>query len=456
MGKKLTLHQHEVFKSITNNIKDNLVSFYKTDDIENYLLSLTGAAGTGKSFLTAQIAKEILKYIEEKNHYVNDKIFVTAPTHKAVNVIKNIMKDFEIDVESSTIHSFLNLKALYDYDTGEEKYVIDRHNQSPQRASLLIIDESSMISSKLYEFIIETITTGRVNTVLFIGDPFQLLPVNEKSNNVFLLRKQFELKEVVRQAKNSPIITLATKIRNQISNESYTDLRTIFNESRGIKDIEFFKSKNEFLKSFYFDENWYREDKILTSFTNDDVESFNKIIRDQLWQEQGIPEPKAFLSGDVIRFKKPFYESRLRGTTHVIFQNSEEVIINKAELIYDEKHKFSYWKCSVDENKFFRVMDKDSLLRFNTELDSYINRAKTEKFPYNRTCWRKYFALRDAFADVQYTFAGTIHKLQGSTYNRVYIDLSSILNNSQISNNLLFRLVYVAITRAKNSVKILL
>ncbi len=45
--------------------------------------------------------------------------------------------------------------------------------------------------------------------------------------------------------------------------------------------------------------------------------------------------------------------------------------------------------------------------------------------------WKKYFRLKDAYANVQYIFASTIHKLQGSTYDTVYIDLSFINNNNK-------------------------
>jgi exodeoxyribonuclease-5 len=51
--------------------------------------------------------------------------------------------------------------------------------------------------------------------------------------------------------------------------------------------------------------------------------------------------------------------------------------------------------------------------------------------------------------------ASTIHKLQGSTYETLYFDLASLLNNQQISRDFLYRLVYVAVTRGKKKIKIL-
>ena len=63
------------------------------------------------------------------------------------------------------------------------------------------------------------------------------------------------------------------------------------------------------------------------------------------------------------------------------------------------------------------------------------------------SCW-------DMFADVQYIYASTIHKLQGSTYETAYIDLFSLVNNSYMSMSEKYRLVYVAVTRASKDIKI--
>ena len=73
---------------------------------------------------------------------------------------------------------------------------------------------------------------------------------------------------------------------------------------------------------------------------------------------------------------------------------------------------------------------------------------------YRKLYWKKYFTLRDSFADVQYIFASTIHKSQGSTYNTAYVDLASLINSKTLSNDTKFRLAYVAITRASKKVKI--
>jgi hypothetical protein len=143
----------------------------------------------------------------------------------------------------------------------------------------------------------------------------------------------------------------------------------------------------------------------------------------------------------------------------ILFQNGEEVIINKAELFFDEELEIYYWECLPLGRSYlssFRVIDPNSMEKFNEILNDYAYFARTANYHQKFEWWDKYFKLRDFFSDVQYVFASTIHKLQGSTYETVYFDLSSLLNNRNLSKNFIFRLVYVAITRAKKCVKILL
>ena len=195
----LTEHQQEVYVEIVNTIDENLFSFYKSKDLKDRLLSLTGQAGTGKSVLTTHIAKYIIDKLKANNCYSNDSIVVSAPTQKATKVLRDMILLEDVEAECKTIHSFLGIEPIYNYATGEEKYTVVRGKQAPATASLLIVDESSMISHDIYESILETVTTGRVNTVLFIGDSFQLLPVgsNNNENDVFKLEKQFQLTQIL-------------------------------------------------------------------------------------------------------------------------------------------------------------------------------------------------------------------------------------------------------------------
>ncbi|QOY51362.1 ATP-dependent DNA helicase [Candidatus Sulfurimonas baltica] len=459
MERKLTTHQQEVFEEIVNTIEGNLFTFDKRKDINDRLLSLTGQAGTGKSVLTTKITKYIIDKLNANNCYSNDSIVVTAPTHKATSVLRNMLLADDIKAECKTIYSFLNIEPIYDYNTGEEKFAVARGKHTPAAASLLVIDESSMISEELYKLILETITTGKVNTILFIGDPFQLLPVdNSDENEVFKIKKQFELTQIVRQAENSPIIKLATKVRNMIETQKFGDLNKLIKESKS-DDIELFESREEFLESFYENDQWYKEDKIISSFTNNQVDNFNKDVRVRFWEERGINNPAHFLASDMIRFKKALIENGFfKDNNRTIYSNNQEVMLNHAELVDTGKDGLRFWKCTVVGRKytdFIRIIDPDSELLYNEKLEGLANLAKTTKYPYKMGFWKDYHQLKNAFANVQYVYAATIHKLQGSSYNFAYIDLASLLHNKHILDDMKFRLVYVAITRAKLGLKIL-
>jgi len=455
----LTPHQQEVFNAIISNIKYNLSSFFQNHYIEDRLISLSGPAGTGKSYLTTQIVKALTLELAKSEYLHNEGICITAPTHKATNVLRNMLKIQGIDSECRTIQSFLNVRLIYNYDTGEEKFLAIRKTNNPPKASLLIVDESSMISSQLFEYITEAIRVGNVNTVLFIGDPYQLQPVNSKNNKIFELNKQYTLTQIVRQAKDSNIIKLATKLRTCIETQKFCDLKEIIKNSGNSSDIELFTSNDLFTSDFYKNENWYQEDKIVLSYTNKVVDGINKYIRTKFWEEQDVSKPLFLQKSDMIRFKSTCTSIELFGADpRILYQNSEEVMIDSAKSHYSEKLDINIWTCTVaDRNKedFFRVIDPNSEIMLEKLLQHYAKSAMKSRDLYRKIYWKKYFRLRDSFADVQYIFASTIHKSQGSTYNTAYVDLASLINSKTLSNDTKYRLAYVAITRASKKVKLL-
>ena len=78
-----------------------------------------------------------------------------------------------------------------------------------QHAKLVIIDECSMVGEDIGKDLLEI-----ADKVLVLGDPAQLPPV--KSGGFFTNHEpDFMLTDIHRQAKESPIIELATKVRNK-------------------------------------------------------------------------------------------------------------------------------------------------------------------------------------------------------------------------------------------------
>ncbi|MDX9743405.1 MAG: AAA family ATPase, partial [Arcobacteraceae bacterium] len=401
----LTPHQQEVFNGLTESLGIQLKQHILNGNSDDRLFSLSGSAGTGKSYLTVQIIANIYQMLKNLP-YPNHGIWVTAPTHKAVGILRDEMAQHNIDrVQSSTIHAFLKMKLKRDLNTGAEKYVADKFDQKQNSASLLVVDESSMISEEIYDLIVEALTTRRVRAVLFIGDPYQLLPVKNGDNKVYQLKKQYQLTEIVRQKQDNEIITLSQKLKNCIKEKNYPKLDTLFEDVANSKDIEIFSNKDEFVEDFYKSKNWDKEDKIFTSFTNETVESLNETIRQQYWLERDVLNPNFLLKGDTLRFKSSLNDDGIKSiNTNGVYRNDEEVTLDSAVLHANVNLGISYWECQVAnrKNSKFYVVDPDSLITFNKILQAIAIDARNAPFPFNRRIWEKYFGLKNSFANVNY------------------------------------------------------
>ena len=60
----------------------------------------------------------------------------------------------------------------------------------------------------------------------------------------------------------------------------------------------------------------------------------------------------------------------------------------------------------------------------------------------------------EVIAKINYSYAITVHLSQSKTYNNVYIDINNILENQNLSEKK--KLIYTALTRASNSLKLLI
>jgi hypothetical protein len=115
-----------------------------------------------------------------------------------------------------------------------------------------------------------------------------------------------------------------------------------------------------------------------------------------------------------------------------------------------------YWECFDENNKNFHIVEKNSISRYNDILNNLSKKAKQTYGKEDREkAWEVFFTVKDFFVDVKHSFASTIHKLQGSTYETIYIDLYTISKNN-MDRDTIFRLIYVAITRASKNIKILI
>ncbi|MDQ1341003.1 MAG: hypothetical protein QG567_2161, partial [Campylobacterota bacterium] len=407
-------------------------------------VSLSGAAGTGKTYLTTKLVKKL----KEKYH-----VTITAPTHKALQVLRqNLINDEIENVDTKTLQSFLNLRLTTDFDKGIQKFepIKKSKDNDESRTDILIVDESSMIGQDLYDFIIKAIEKGRIKAVLFVGDEHQLLPIDSLDNKIFEVRNKYKLEKIVRQAQGSYIITMATKARNIIQSKNYISIKEFFDDAAFKDKVQFFSTTQSFYDDFCTPQTWAKQDKVIASFTNNDVDAHNRVIRQRYWEAQNIREIPTLLKGDKVIFQQANIINE-----KVVHQNSDIVELSSATKIFEENMQIYFWDCRDLNNKPFKVIDPSSNERFKNILNKLAQDAKSENYHEVRTQkWKFFFTLKEFFIDVKYIYASTIHKLQGSTYETVYIDLSSIENMND--KDLMFRLLYVALTRASQTIKVLL
>lgn len=197
--------------------------------IEGENIFITGPGGTGKSYLIKEIYKDALNK--------NKNIQVCALTGCAALLLQ---------CRAKTIHSWAGIGKMSD----EIDYIINKICSNKYRSAnwkkvdILIIDEVSMMSLKLFNLLNELGKGCRNNKnksfggiqVIFSGDFFQLPPVNKdeidienskfcfESNewsNVFKQDCQIELKKIYRQS-NEQYIKILNQIRvGKLKRSSY-------------------------------------------------------------------------------------------------------------------------------------------------------------------------------------------------------------------------------------------
>lgn len=190
---------------------------------------LIGAAGTGKttcmkgtvaSLIQSPLTKILTNH--DHKHLLNDVpgIVICAYTRRATNNIRSNL-DEGMKGNCLTIHKLLEYAPVYyPYitESGEEKTKLNFEptrnamNPLPAQITTIIFEESSMIGTSLYAEVIAALPHDV--QVIFLGDIQQLPPVFGPAilGYKMLELPVIELTEVYRQALESPIIRLAHRI----------------------------------------------------------------------------------------------------------------------------------------------------------------------------------------------------------------------------------------------------
>ena len=395
--------------------------------------TIQGAAGVGKTTLVAHVIENIP---------MGKTICIATPTHKATKVARKMGIDRGIDgrVEYNTIHSVLGIKPTR--KGGEEIYIKDKY-VAEKVYDVLIIDEASMLGDDVIEYILECDST----TIIFIGDKYQISPVNN-GGRVSLAFTEVEdvssLTKIVRY--DNPIINLATSIRQSQDDKTNLPLFETDLDERG-QGVEVLNFKNWFsglMKEFQSDKFQKSKDHCrVIAYTNASVDKINDKIRKTIHGD----DVEEYIIGDVVVAQ--------RGHKRGEFKNSDELEILDITELYDSDNGYDYWELyvrSLEDFKLFRinVLKKTSQCKYDNRL-SELQKQAYKTLEGAAENWSKFWALMDMYFPVKHIYCCTAHKSQGSTFNNTYVFLKDFLNCYHLTENdslELKQLVYTAITRS--------
>lgn len=346
---------------------------------------LTGSPGYGKSFLIEKLSE-------------TKRIILTATTNKASAVFDGI-----------TIYSLIGIKLKENKKTGKEE--LDYARASTIYNAIIVIDECSMITEELYKAIDRYTSNCKI---IYVGDFYQLPPVNDNFSIFKKGIKTLELKEPCRTDKED-IINLCNQIKRSIVDN------TIFKQFRESDNIKFIRTNeelNEILKTFH-----PIDDKILT-YTNDDVVLNNCRIRKIFGMNELINVDDYVVCKSVIEGYIPAKIEEVKRIKSIIRENNDGTV-----------------KIKTYDNGIYNVYLNQNSYR------ERLKKLAEESIKSND--WSKYFFYKKTVLDIRDVYASTIHSSQGSTYKDVFINLRNIY---KYSDENLMRLVYVAVSRAKEKV----
>lgn len=450
--------------------------------IEDYgtEITLSGYAGTGKSTIIGIFSKWLDHRIGRGN------IVYTAPTHRANVITKqnnpnanvytlSALFGFTPDTDIAMEQGSLDLKELEFRSKNQVKY---------EPGQLIIIDEASMVQDGLYEYIQKIVAKDGVS-VIYVGDSAQLRPVkSDHISKVFTSDgvPQITLTKVERTGDN-PILKEAIRLRRGEGLSYQTDIN---DKGQGVLYTSDDAIIDKNLKQIVTSEEFNADPlhfRVLTA-TNAAVSAYNSKIRSLRYGKFAKP----FVKGDIImgysnKLRKPDGSYKLVNSGDYVIQNITDTTVkfktDKGDIefkafklsirptgstIMDDFHITVIDKNEPDSKLFEIVEYKDRLWRMAKEakqdkqiskyrdlvqmafnIDNELNITKNLEDNQGRLKIRK---------AIDYGYAQTVWKSQGSTYSKVLI-LSNEIDTFGYGRDVMQlrnELRYVAVSRAKNFV----
>lgn len=448
------------------------------------LAVLTGGAGTGKSTVIATLIKAVYKA-----HGEATGIAVIAPTGKATDRLRSgFTNDASLQkVSATTIHSLL---AKHGWLNSNMTFKLEG-GKPIEDFSTIILDECSMIDLSLMAALFRAVRWSNVQRLILVGDPAQLPPIGVGkvfADVVGHIRKEYpehlaELKDNLRQMlnrvedKGNGILDFAQCFINQVTRpiSISTTLQEADTEKQVRKDFILKLHEGGVVTKDLSIEYWSDAENLISKM----ISQINKDLSVDGTQE----ENNAKIWGNALNNNINAFQilSPVRG----------EIYGTESINLACQRHKSSYWlnKGNIDGitvyDKVIQIVNRPAsnplyaydrttkssctcevfngelgLVRLHTfDAGVYKNpnfrlkRFSVEfankegvRIQYGRELGKhnnRYIPVINPSENLELGYAISVHKSQGSEFERVYFVLPESTLKSQA-----MELVYTALTRA--------
>ena len=386
----LTQEQSDAFSTI---------SYWMVTDDKN--LVIDGPAGAGKGYLLQYLdTNEAIYKMNELYNLVTSNqlppIVFTATTNEAVT---------SLGIHGAqTIYRYAGIRPAFKGLT--------THKIINKTAQIVVVDEASFIDEEAFELIQQQLPNAKF---IWVMDQYQLPPVGSSIPHIATLDCPWITLTQVNRSKGA-IQKLVTDLRNNVATKSSTHLPSYHNNT----DIVICDSIDEFNRMMKADfQNSL--DVCVLGYHNELCNSYNKAVHSKVMLEPDFPNIGA------LPITTRYVASIPVGSTVHIHNIFEEESTFKGK---DGAYTFNTKVINTSKGVFYDAdlsglptKDKKALLMHNPMINN-----------------------------LSLGYAMTTHKSQGKTIETVYVHAQDI--KSSWDNELIRRLLYVAISRAAKKVVI--
>ena len=404
---------------------------------------ITGYAGTGKS--TA-----LLKQLTTIAGKDKDDTIVLCPTHKAAH---RLLPKIPFGIEIKTIHSLLGWIPAINENAEKIEHIdiVAKTDRKIEEYTTFIIDEGGMMSEEMFMELVAKIEDARnfdtdgIKIYVYL-DPYQLLPVKGRQ---IQLDEEFTTKLTTQHRAESPdVVALFTKFVEFLEGTNTKDLKIDFSEN--VKKV----STTEAVQLFDI-----TKDRLL-AYTNEVVGWYNKEIS----VYNGI---QSFVGQHVQLGSNPdlVYVEDMIDKSDVVLSDVITWYLDNNMLLQNSNISAKYMELEfstllkIDGVEFAKVAINGTTKIVPVVLGIYNAYSLTKQIKAaaikDKKNYKFIYALNKAYT-MDYKFASTVHKAQGSEFDAVFVDVNDI-KKSILPNyyDTYARLMYVALSRAKKSVYII-